>query len=160
MCVFVCVAGVKGVSGEEVRECSRKSHLLSAHSMKCQDMVSVIHEFSKRIRYRIQVLRYALLLCTKSHDYHMTIIFPLATSQKKNPILPSRVIARHTHYNWNRPVRWALEPEWKHYHSLIPHQSLDLCMCRSENVDVLVAGASNLSLGCVRCHMMQCGKPF
>ena len=61
VCVFVFVAGVKGVSGDEVRECSRKSHLLSAHSVKCQDMISVINEFSKRIRYRIQVLRYASL---------------------------------------------------------------------------------------------------
>jgi hypothetical protein len=60
--VCVCAAGMKGVSGDEVRECSRKSHLLSAHSVKCQDMVSVMNEFSKRIRYRIQVLRYTLLL--------------------------------------------------------------------------------------------------
>ena len=57
MCVCVCAAGVKGVAGEEVRESSRKSHLLSAHSVKCQGMVSVMNEFSKRIRYRIQVLR-------------------------------------------------------------------------------------------------------
>lgn len=104
VCVRVCAAGVKNVTGEEVREYSRKSHLLLAHSVKCQDMISVINEFSKRIRYRIQVLRYASLLCTKSHDYHMTI-FPLATSQRKNHILPSLVTARCTHYNWNQPVR-------------------------------------------------------
>ena len=55
MCV--CAAGVKGVAGEKVRESSRKSHLLSAHSVKCQGMVSIMNEFSKRIRYRIQVLR-------------------------------------------------------------------------------------------------------
>ena len=57
VCVCVCAAGVRGVAGEEVRESSRKSHLLSAHSVKCQGMVSVMNEFSKRIRYRIQVLR-------------------------------------------------------------------------------------------------------
>ena len=58
----MCAAGVKGVTSEEVRECSRKNHLLSAHSVKCQDMVNVINEFSTRIRYRIQVLRYASIM--------------------------------------------------------------------------------------------------
>ena len=58
----VCAAAVKSVTSEEVREWSRKNRLLSAHSVKCQDMVNVINEFSKRVRYRIQVLRYTSIM--------------------------------------------------------------------------------------------------
>ena len=59
MCVRVCIyeVGVKSEASEEVKECCRKSHLLSAHSVKCRDMVNVIGEFSRRIYFRIQVLR-------------------------------------------------------------------------------------------------------
>lgn len=50
-------ADVKDVTEGQVREWSRKNCLLSAHSFKCQEMVTILNEFSKRIRYRIQVLR-------------------------------------------------------------------------------------------------------
>ena len=58
--MLVCAAGVRGVAEEKVKETKRKSSLLSAHSVKCQDFVNVLNEFSKRIRYRIQVLRYSV----------------------------------------------------------------------------------------------------
>lgn len=70
----MCVDDVKTVTGEEVKELSRKNRLLSAHSLKCQDMVNVLNEFSKRIRYRVKVVRYKTPLhALQSHDYHMTV---------------------------------------------------------------------------------------
>lgn len=56
--MFVCAADVKCVTEKEVLEWRRKSHVLSAHSLKCRDMVNVLSEFRKRIHHRIKSLRY------------------------------------------------------------------------------------------------------
>lgn len=54
---IISLEATNALTRSELSELSRKSTLLSAHSVKCQEVVNVLKEFSKRIRQREELFR-------------------------------------------------------------------------------------------------------
>lgn len=54
---IVALEATNTSSKSDLSELSKKSILLSAHSVKCQEVVNVLNEFSMRIRQREELFR-------------------------------------------------------------------------------------------------------